>query len=248
MIKMKNFSILLSTVAVILAAVSLVMSSKKNEVSVSEPTVSAEQVAEILKDKPEMVVEALNAFQVKQEEERLKAENERRLKYKDEINSSANAPFVGPEDAKVTVVEFFDFSCGYCKRIAPAMEKVIADNADVKFVFKPLSFVSPVSSYQAKAAMAMNEQGKFVEFYKAVMAEQGRMTEEKVNEIAEKLGADMEKYKKDVASEEVSKKLNEISDLSHNIQVRGVPSIMINGESVRAITAEELQDAINNAK
>ena len=88
---MKNFSILLSTVAVILAAVSLVMSSKKNEVSVSEPTVSAEQVAEILKDKPEMVVEALNAFQVKQEEERLKAENERRLKYKDEINSSANA-------------------------------------------------------------------------------------------------------------------------------------------------------------
>ena len=94
MIKMKNFSILLSTVAVILAAVSLVMSSKKNEVPVSESTVSAEQVAEILKDKPEMVVEALNAFQVKQEEERLKAENERRLKYKDEINSSANAPFV----------------------------------------------------------------------------------------------------------------------------------------------------------
>ena len=92
------------------------------------------------------LIEALNAFQAKQEEERLKAENERRLKYKDEINSSANAPFVGPEEAKVTVVEFFDFSCGYCKRIAPAIEKVIADNTDVKFVFKPLSFVSPVSA------------------------------------------------------------------------------------------------------
>lgn len=245
---MKNFSILLSTIAVILASVSLVMSSKKTETPAPVPAVSTEQVAEILKDAPEMVVEALNAFQAKQEEERLKAENERRLKYKDEINSSANAPFVGPEEAKVTVVEFFDFSCGYCKRIAPAIEKVIADNTDVKFVFKPLSFVSPVSAYQAKAAMAMNEQGKFVEFYKAVMEEKGRMTEEKVNEIAEKVGADMDKYKKDLASDEVAKKLNEISELSHNIQVRGVPSIMINGESVRAITSEELQEAINQAK
>ena len=131
---MKNFSIVLSTVAIILAAVALLMSNKSGGISDSA-------IATALQNNPKIVVDALQAHQ---EQERLAQEQaaaEAVKQYAGEINSADNVPSVGPKDAAITVVEFFDFSCGYCKRLAPDLEKVIADNANVKFVFKPVSFV-----------------------------------------------------------------------------------------------------------
>lgn len=240
---MKNFSIVLSTVAVILAAVALIMSSQKRPVSSS-----VEQVSAALQENPQMVIDALQKYQQEQREAQEKAEAAALAKYAGEINSAENTAFVGPENASVTVVEFFDFSCGYCKRLAPSVEKAIADNADVKFVFKPVSFVSSVSPYQAKAGLAANKQGKFLEFYKAVMAAQGRMTEADVDAIAESLGLDMAKFKADLNSEEVSKSLADIASLTSKIQVNGVPTLFVNGKQVRAISVEQIQEAITAAK
>ncbi|MDO4161528.1 MAG: thioredoxin domain-containing protein [Pseudomonadota bacterium] len=239
---MKNFSLLLSTVAVILAAVSLVVSLK------GKPA-AENNIAEALKADPKMVVDALQAYQVQQQEEQRKAAEEALSAYAEDINSSANSPFVGPEDAGVVVVEFFDFSCHYCKKLAPALEKVMADNKDVKFVFKPLAFVNPqVSHYQAQAALAAHNQGKFQEFYKAVMEAEGRMTKESIDEIAKGLNLDLDKYKADTTSDDTNNKLSEIGDLARKIQVNGVPTVLINGKHIQTMSADDLQEAINNAK
>lgn len=234
---MKGFSILLSTVAIILASVSLVMSTNTggNETSVEAA----------LKENPKMVMDAIQAYQDQQRlaQERAAAESLKKM------SDDKNSIFVGPEKASVTVVEFFDFSCGYCKRLAPAVEKVIAANPDVKFVFKPVSFVSPVSPYQAKASVAAFKQGKFVEFYKGVMEfQEGRMTEASVDEIATSIGLDMDKYKTDLNSDEVARLLAEVSDLSRNIGVTGVPALFINGKQANAYSEEEIQNVINAAK
>ena len=233
---MKGFSILLSTVAIILASVSLVMSTKTsgNEASVESA----------LKENPKMVMDAIQAYQDQQRLAQERAAAESLKKMADDKNSI----FVGPENATVTVVEFFDFSCGYCKRLAPAVEKVIAANPDVKFVFKPVSFVSPVSPYQAKASVAAFKQGKFVEFYKGVMEFKDRMTEASVDEIAASIGLDMDKYKTDLNSEEVSSLLAEVSSLSRNIGVTGVPALFVNGKQANAYSEEEIQNVINAAK
>ena len=243
---MKNFSIILSTVAVILAAAALVCSLKCKSAGTAAPTASVE---EALKANPKMVVDALQAYQIQQQEEQRKAAEEALSKYVPEINSSANAPFVGPEDAKVTVVEFFDFSCHFCKRLAPALEEVMDKNADVKFVFKPLSFVDPENShYQAQAGLAVFKQGKFTEFYKAVMAAEGRMSKDAIDGIARGLNIDFDKYKADVESDDVNNDLSEIADLSRNIQVNGVPTVLVNGKHIQTMSADDLQEAINAAK
>ena len=161
--------------------------------------------------------------------------------------SEVDVPFIGPKDAKVTVTEFFDFSCGYCKRLSPEIEKIIADNADVKFVFKPLTFVSPTSVYQAKAGFAAHNQGKFLEYYKGVM-EGNANSEELVDEMAKKAGVDVDKYKADVASEEIAVKLGNIAAFAQRIGVNGVPAVFINGKQVNGRSAAELQEAINAAK
>ncbi len=242
---MKNFSILLSTVAIILAAVATVKTYKPAQ-SVSQDF--AGEVAEALKSNPQMIIDAMQKYQEDMRAAEEKAAQEAMAKYMDEINNSANAPFIGPDNAKVVVVEFFDFSCGYCKRLAPELEKIVAANADVKFIFKPLTFVSPISDYQAKAGYAAHKQGKFAEFYKEVMAFGGRMNEAAVDEVANKIGLDIAQYKADLASDEVAANMKAVNELAQNISINGVPAVLINGKHVQAMSAAELQNAIDAAK
>lgn len=240
---MKNFSIILSVIAIILAAAAIMdVKDIKNQ----KGGVDAEQVAQILNENPKMVVDAFSSYQEQQRLAAEKAAREAMEKFLPELNSTENALSVGPADAKVTVVEFFDFNCGYCKRLAPELEKVVAANSDVKFIFKPMTFLGSV--YQAKGAYAAAEQGKFMEYYKAVMAANGRMSEADVDAVAEKIGLDMEKFKADMAAEEITKKLRNIATLADNIQVHGVPAVFINGKQVQAMSAEELQNKINDVK
>ena len=195
-----------------------------------------------------MIIDAMQKYQDDMRAAEEKAAQEAMAKYMDEINNSANAPFIGPDDAKIVVVEFFDFSCGYCKRLAPELEKVMAANADVKFIFKPLTFVSPISDYQAKAGYAAHKQGKFAEFYKEVMAFGGRMNEAAVDEVANKIGLDIAQYKADLASDEVAANMKAVNELAQNISINGVPAVLINGKHVQAMSAAELQNAIDAAK
>ena len=239
---MKNFSIILSVIAVIVAAAALINSrASQNQVNIS-----AEQVASILNENPQMVIDAFNSYQEQQRAEAEKAAMEAMQKYIPDLVSTENALYVGPEDAKITVVEFFDFSCGYCKRLAPELEKTIAANGDVKFIFKPLTFLG--SAYQAKGAYAAANQGKFIEYYTAVMAANGRLNEASVDAIAEKIGLDMEQFKADLAADKVVEKLGKIAELADNLQVRGVPSVFVNGKPAHAMNADELQKIIDEAK
>ena len=246
---MKNLSIILSTVAIVVAAASLVVSLKTPcpRGSRAIATFNEKTLGNMLNDHPEIIVEAMQSYQIKQQEAAEKAANEALAKYTDEINSSENSPFVGNKDAKVILVEFFDFSCGYCKRLAPSLEKSIKDNADVKFIFKPLTFLGNMSVYKAKAAMAAHKQGKFLEFYTKAMSE-NQNTESAVDAMAKEIGLDMSAYKKDMESEEVKKSLSEISDLAQNIRVNGVPTLLVNGKKVHAYDAEAIQNVINEAK
>lgn len=242
---MKNFSIILSTIAIILATVAIVKVFEPNKTASN--AVSQTDLTSVLTQNPKIVADALQAYEQQQREAEEKAAAERFAKYSGEISNEAGSPFIGPKDAKVTVTEFFDFSCGYCKRLAPEIEKIIADNTDVKFVFKPLTFVSPVSSYQAKAGYAAFNQGKFVEFYKGVMGGDAG-TEELVDEIAKNAGIDMEKFKADIAKEETSRNLGAISAFAQNIGVNGVPAVFVNGKQVNGRSAADLQQAIDAAK
>lgn len=245
---MKNLSIILSTVAIVMAAASLTVSLKtpckstKGSVAFTQNDLS-----NMLNKNPKIIVDAMQAYQIQQQEEAEKAANEALAKYADEINNAENAPFVGKEDAKVVMVEFFDFSCGYCKRLAPALEKSIEKNADVKFIFKPLTFLGNMSVYKAKAAMAAHKQGKFIEFYTKAMSGDQR-DEAAVDAMAKEIGLNIATYKKDMESEEVQKALNEFSDLAQNIGVNGVPTLLVNGKKVHAYDEKAIQNVLDEAK
>lgn len=201
-----------------------------------------------LENNPEMIVNALQKYEEVQRQAQLQEASRLFKSNIEELNNNANAPFVGPKDAKIVLVEFFDFSCGYCKRLAPAVEAIVKKNPDVKVVFKPITFVAQISKYAAQAALAANEQGKFMELYTVMLGSQSRLTEETINSMAEKAGLDMKKFKEDVASEKVQTTIKEVSELANKLQVRGVPTLVLNGTQIQVIDEAGIQAEIDRLK
>ena len=201
-----------------------------------------------LKSNPSIIRETLELAARKEQEEAEKRIAENYKKNIDELHNIENSPYVGPKDAKVTIVEFFDFNCGYCKRLAPALTKVMKDNPDVRFVFKPVGFLGPTSLTAAKAVLAAHEQGKFIELYEALLSFNGRITDEVIDEQIKKVGLDLEATKKLMAESKITEKFEDIAQLSRKVEVRGVPTLIINGAPLRTIDAGPIQSAIDNLK
>jgi protein-disulfide isomerase len=128
------------------------------------------------------------------------------------------------------------------------MLKIIKENKDVKVVFKPVGFLSPTSQTSAKAMLAAAKKGKFIELYEGLITFNGRITDEVIDEQIKKAGLDLNEIKKLMNSEEINKNFEEIARLSNKVEVRGVPTLIINGEPLRAIDFDPIQNAINNLR
>lgn len=205
-------------------------------------------VEEALKAKPEMVINAIQQYE-QNARETAAAEAKKLLETRmDDLNNDATSPFVGPKDAKVTVVEFFDYSCGYCHRLFPELKAVIEANPDVKFVFKPLTFLGDVSLAAAQASLAAGNQGKFIEVHNALFGSSDRLTKEKIRDIAEKQGVDMTKFDKDLNSASVVEGIAKTSELANAIQVNGVPALFVNGNLLQTLDGKDIQAAIDANK
>lgn len=165
----------------------------------------------------------------------------------EEMRNSAVAPYAGPKDAKVAVVEFFDFACGHCKALAPVMGQLIKNNPDVKFVFNPLFFMSEHSPYAAKAAIAAFEKGKFVEVYEGIMT-LPEMNEETINQILRDEELDVDEIKKLSEEKKIRRGVQDIDALSQVLGINGVPMLLINGEPFYGRSLEDLQNKINSYK
>lgn len=245
---MNKTSLYISVVALLVSGAALFMASQKSPVQSTSSSLDIAELSNALYNNPQMVIDALQQYENVQREAQAQAAAKLFMENIEELNNNPNTPFVGPEDAKVVLVEFFDFSCGYCKRLAPTVEAIVKANPDIKVVFKPITFVAPISKYAAQAALAAGEQGKFMEMYTVLLGSQERLDEDKINEMAKKLGLDMDKYEQDVKSQKVQDTIKGVAELGNKVQVHGVPSLILNGKQLNTIDPEGIQAEINKLK
>lgn len=244
---MNKTSLYISIVALLVSGAALFVASKKEAIQATPAEIDVAELSTVLYNNPQMVIDALQQYENIQREAQAREAARLFLENIEEINNDPNTPFVGPEDAEIVLVEFFDFSCGYCKRLAPAIEAIVKANPDVKVVFKPITFVAPISKYAAQAALAASEQGKFMEVYSQLLATNG-LTEAKIDEIAQKAGLDMDKYKEDVNSQKVKDTVQAVANLGNKVQIHGVPSLLLNGQQLNTIDVDGIQAEINKLK
>ncbi|NUB24814.1 DsbA family protein [Azospirillum brasilense] len=210
-------------------------------------------VEEVVRDyilkNPEIILEAVDSLQKRQkmaEEQKAKtalAENKAAL-----FQNPAD-PVAGNPKGDVTVVEFFDYQCGYCKAVQADTERLIKDDGKLRFVFKEFPILSPASLTAAKAALASRGQGKYLEFHNALMAHRGQLDDDVIQRLAKSVGLDTDKLKKDMNSPEVLKVIAANQALAEELGIRGTPAFIIGDELVPgAIKLDQMKDLVAAAR
>jgi len=141
------------------------------------------------------------------------------------------SPSLGAVDAPVTIVEWSDFQCPFCKRVSPTLEQIKDEYGDrVRFVFKhmPLS-IHPQAAGAHAASEAAHRQGKFWEMHDLIFENQRDLEPATLERHAETLGLDMDRYRRDVKDASVAARLNEDMQQAQKLGVTGTPSFFING-------------------
>ncbi len=193
-------------------------------------------VEEIIKDylvaNPEVILEVQAALEAKMEKEQAEKTKAAIAENAKEIYRREEDPTAGNPKGDITVVEFFDYNCGYCKRGFPGVAKLIETDKNVRVVFKELPILSKGSEEAARVALAARAQGKYWEMHQALLAAKGQANEAMALAVAAKLGLDMDRLKKDMASEAVAAEIAKVQELAQKMGVNGTPHFLIGDRSI----------------
>jgi protein-disulfide isomerase len=155
----------------------------------------------------------------------------------------------GNPDGAVTVVEFFDYRCPYCKAVARDMIETLEAEGDVRIVFKEFPILGPDSQTAAKAALAADRQGKYLPFHQALMDHKGTLDRDAILDIAEELGLDLELLEVDMESPEVATVIARTLALAEALDIGGTPAFIIGDELVPgAVDMKTLKDLVAKAR
>jgi len=220
------------------------------EVAAEQPSRPAiEQIVrEYILQHPEVLMESVRLYQERErtaQKERSKEAVSARLS---DLQQDPSSPVTGTA-AGVTVVEFFDYRCGYCKRAESTIMKLLADHPDIQFVFKEFPILGPESLVAAKAGLAAHKQGGYLKFHQALMTLPGPITMDAIEELAGKQGLNVSKLKTDMESPEVQSILRRNRELGRDLGVNSTPSFVIGSELVSgAMDAAAFERLIAQAK
>lgn len=208
-----------------------------------------EAIRSYLLEHPEVIIEALEKFE---DRERLAKENASTAalnERKDDLYNHPMTPISGNPKGDVTIVEFFDYQCGYCKRTMQTVLDLQKEDPKIRVVWKELPILGPASEFASRAAMAAKKQDKYIEFHVAVMGARGQLTPESVMKHAADVGLDVDKLKRDMMAPEIGKYLRDTLQLAQQLGINGTPGFVIGGKLVPgAIGMEQMKDLIEQAR
>ena len=206
-------------------------------------------VRDYLLANPELVEEALKVLQARrQAEERARAEAAVR-ENAGELEAHPMSPVSGNPDGDVTVIEFFDYQCGFCKRALPAMVDLLETDRQVRVVWKEFPILGPESVTAARAAMAAERQGRYFEFLSGSWPRPGKFRKSGIFEVAGESGLDVERLRQDMADPAIGAYLDETRELARAIGIRGTPAFVVGGQLVPgAIDAARMKELVAEAR
>lgn len=237
---MKFFKAVLVTSAM----VAVPACSQSSNVNTSDKEAIEKIVKEYIMENPSIVMDAL----VQHEEN----ENWDSIKdVKSAIYDESRDAVVGPADAKVTIVEFFDYNCGYCKRTTDWVAKTLKEHPnDVRVIFKEtpvLESRTRTSVNASKAALAAAKQGKYLEMHLALM-ENSNLTDERIDEFAEGIGIDVKQMRADMDSDAIQKHVDDTMTLVRKIRpFGGTPFFLFEDEYLAGASVERLDEMLAKA-
>ena len=247
----KTFALAIAVFALVVAAAPNGALAQADTLTPAQRHAIEDAVGDYLRKNPEILIEAINILrQREQAAETADARNVIAARGPELFNDEAT-PVAGNPDGDVTLVEFFDYRCGYCKRVFPTVKKLIEDDGNIRFVFKEFPILGPASVYAARAALASHGQGKYQEFHDALMAAKGGLTENGVLRIADSVGLDRGKLLEEMNRNEAEydRVFARNRDLAQALKINGTPAFVAGDVVVRgAVDYASMKNVITQAR
>jgi protein-disulfide isomerase len=203
-------------------------------------------VKEYFLKNPEAFLEIQTALEAKMET--LQAEKTK-LALKEnavDIYRRAGAPVAGNPKGDITVVEFFDYNCGYCKKAYGDIAKLIEKDDKIRLVLKELPILSKGSEEASKVAIAAKMQGRYWDVHRALISLRGEVNEQTALRAIDKLGLDMTRLKKDMESDEVKAEIGFVRELAQKMGIQGTPHFLIGDRAIPGAPGNLLDQITGN--
>lgn len=230
-------------------AATLAMPAAAEQVDTTDRAAIEKIVREYLLKHPEVIVEALQEMQAREEQAAAERARQMIAAHRTQLDDPSGAFVVGNANGDVTVVEFFDYRCGYCKRVMPGLLQQIESDGGVRLVLKEFPILGPDSVLASRAAVAATRQDRYYDMHVALMRERGAFTEEKLLAIGRDLGLDVKRMQADMYAPETEAVIARNHELARILDISGTPGFVIGDRLVPgAISAEQLQHLIDEAR
>ena len=171
----------------------------------------------------------MQALQERQSAEQAARVAEALREHRDGLLTDPMSPVGGNPEGAVTVVEFFDYNCPYCRAVGPVVTKLLEGNPDVRFVYKEFPTLAESSRFAAQAALAARRQNPelYTAFHDALMETEGRLTEDAVVQIAREVGVDLDRMRADMEDPAIEESIDRNIELARAIGITGTPTFII---------------------
>jgi len=206
-------------------------------------------IREYLLAHPEVIADAIQELERREQEAQRKRATETVRAHLTELTQDPESPVGGNPGGSVTIVEFFDYQCGHCKREAIEIQKLLQSDTDIRLVYKELPILGPTSVFAARAVLAGRKQGKYETLHAALMATTERLTEQLVLQVAAEAGLDIPQLEQDMEDPSVAAALDRNFQLQRSLHIQGTPALVVGTEFVvGAIVLNALRELVGRTR
>ena len=239
-----------------LAAVCLALAPVASRADDASHSFTAAQRAEIvrivreaMKADPTILRDAVEALQADEANVKQVAAGAAIAKAGPALTKTEGDPTAGNPNGDVTVVEFYDVRCPYCRRMLPVVEQLLHSDPKIRLVYKDIPILGSASVLGAKAVLAAQRQGGYQKLHDIVMAGPPTVTEETLRTDAGRAGLDWARLQQDMADPAIERRLSANLDLAHALGIEGTPAYVVGARLLPgAVDLAELQDAVAAAR
>ncbi len=225
---MKHRAALFFTVTVLAAGLTLPAWAEAPSVP-AQPALD-QAIEQYIRSHPEVIEQAMQSLEGKRQRGEKLRIRQAIATHQEELLRDPASPVSGNVNGDVTVIEFFDYRCGYCKRVASAVTQLQKDEPGVRVVYKDFPILGEVSVFGARAALAARGQGKHQAFHEAMLASENELTQEEVLAIAQRVGLDVKKLESDLQAPEWQTAIDRNHTLAKLLGISGTPGFVVGGE------------------
>lgn len=206
------------------------------------------QIRELVRDyilqNPEIILESVAIMQARQKAEENERAQQALIQSRDLLENAPGDPILGNPDGTITLVEFFDYQCGYCKAMMEPLRAVMEEYDNLRIVMKEFPILGEPSGMAARASLAADLQGLYSEFHMALLGHRGRLTETAILQVAREVGLDMARLATDMDSPEVAAIIDRNRALAQQLQIEGTPAFTIGGQLIPGAVNEQQLSAL----